>query len=227
MIEPRMGLILNFSNYHIRSAIHLAYLSYITECRFNTKQKRIPLFNHRAYVTSCIFLSVAFLEATINELIFGVSIGSNPWDEGNIDKDKYETLKNIGTIEGTKNLSTLDKYQIVLSVLGSKLFSTGKSPYQNVRLLIRLRNNLIHFEPEHIYLTPKNKEEEHKLQRSLIKKFPPNPIAEYMKRHYYPDILLGYGCAKWSVNSCIEFVKEFNSRINLTARYFDSLGILP
>jgi hypothetical protein len=223
MIEPRLGQVLEFSHYHLQSAHYMASRSFKIEKEFiSQKIDGIPYFSLIAYVTSCIFLSVAFLESRINELIMEVTDNiSNPWNKGAISDDDLIAFRriNIGQKRDPHYSKILEKYQIVLLELGRSQFYRNRNPYQNVHILIKLRNDLIHFQPEVVLVEPRNPSEEHKLLRTFKHKFPMNPIAKSLNHLQYPDIILGYGCARWAVNSSIEFVSEFNNHINLTQSY--------
>ncbi len=227
----RVGFISLFSNEHLHSAVHLAKLSNQVELSFAVakEDEGVPFYSHRAYVTGAIMLSVAFLEARINELIVGTSINVNPWNEDMIDKARFRSLQELAKIGGIKYLQTLEKYQILLAFFDKNPFNIGSTPYQDVALLIALRNKLTHFEPERIdYIMPQHEDEEHHfLKKFRSKKLPLNPIAIYSRRTNFPDILLGYGCAKWAIKSCISFVSDFDSKLRLVTSYKNLEKELP
>ncbi len=217
--RTRVGFKTKISQYHIESAAHLANLSYrCEEDFFKNSIDSIPFYSHIAYVTGSIFLSVSFLEARINELIFGAFQNINPWNHEQGEKNLLK-LQNLQTISGTTKLGVLDKYQLVLELLSFEQFIMGANPFQNAKMIIDFSNALVHFEQKSNLLIPENPEEENKLLKMVQGRFPLNPIAKTMNKKDYPDILLGYGCAKWAVTSSILFVNEFNNRIMLDVNY--------
>ncbi len=50
----------------------------------------------------------------------------------------------------TASYPILDKYEIALELNGMDPISNSSNPYQDVKLLVDLRNSLIHYEPETI-----------------------------------------------------------------------------
>jgi hypothetical protein len=101
-------------------------------------------------------------------------------------------------------------------------FERDKQPYQNVYLLIRLRNELIHYTPKTLGGSDK-----HELEIQLKGKFPTNRLMEGSGNPFFPDHCLGGGCAEWALNSSKRFVDEFFLKIGVTPNYqrvdFDKL----
>lgn len=101
------------------------------------------------------------------------------------------------------------------------MFKEEAPPYQNVILLIKLRNDLVHYEPEWVK-SPASDDfsdcDQHKYEKMLKGKVSTNPLAG-QGSPYYPDKCLSYGCADWAVNSSIEFADDFFSRMDLISPY--------
>ncbi|MDY0277980.1 MAG: hypothetical protein RBQ97_07840 [Acholeplasma sp.] len=146
-----------FSIQHIQSAILFAKLAKNLETDYSNKLSEIEpkdrsgiSAQHFAFVTNAIFSSVCFLEATINEL-FCDAFDKNynerliPLGESTIDlmKDLWER-----GIPRTASYSVLEKYQIALVEANKSIFDIGSTPFQDIYLLIKLRNALMHFELE-------------------------------------------------------------------------------
>ena len=219
---------LSFS--HIKAAALFAQLSYEIEDNYDDSQDTSELFDkHRSYVMGSIITTVSYLEATINELFTDVADGvySNGLDHNVIALMtrmwKLE-IKPPNTTKGGKTYSPLDdlkpsvlqKFQIALTLAGKDLFDTGKAPYQDVDYLILLRNALIHYKPEWIgtgesYNQTLNEKLRQKLEKK-IKKL--NPMTREGSL-FFPHRCLGYGCAKWAVESSLNFSNEFFSKIGL------------
>ena len=227
--KARLMIHLTFANNHIRSAHYFAKESYKIEKLFieeYDEEVGVAYTAHRAYVTSSIFCSVAFLEARINELTLGAKENINPWEKCQPEA-KYFDILNSNDLD--ERSPTLDKYQAVLSILKLTEFQRGVSPYQSVKLLIKLRDYLLHFKPEKaVYIVPENSGEEFRWLSLLKSKFTLNPIAETWNKKNEPESILGYGCAKWAVASSVKFVDEFNRRIGLNREAINNmLNSLP
>ncbi|AFY83266.1 serine/threonine-protein kinase [Oscillatoria acuminata] len=129
------------------------------------------------------------------------------------------------------SLALLDKYQLVLSIYDQenksdqekkkKLFNPEKdNSYKDVREMIRLRNALVHYKPETIWVddierSGKSLSEtfENSGLKSKIKTL--NPFNEARDSPFFPDRCFGYGLAKWAVESSVKFIKEFSEKIEL------------
>jgi hypothetical protein len=123
----------------------------------------------------------------------------------------------LGYIASTpEEMSTLDKYQIVLALCRRELFNKGKSPYQEVNLLRLLRNNLIHYEPEWVSSHPQ------KIEKQLMDKFELNPFFKKVKNSpFFPFRCLSHGCAEWALRSALAFVDIFYKRANIGPTKYD------
>jgi hypothetical protein len=212
----RFGIVKHISHDHIRSAIHLAKLTLSTEENFKAKpHDGIPYYSHRAYAIGTILLCVAFLESRINELIIGVTLGVYPWKSDAIENTLFESLQATGKLDGVRRLRTLEKYQLILSLLGKKQFDSGTRPYQDIEMLIALRNKLVHFEPDVQW-----QDDEHKFMKKFKnKKIAANPLTADLYRTEFPDTLLSYSWTKWAIQSSIKFVVEFDTRIGLISTF--------
>lgn len=217
-----------FSIQHIRAAALFTRKAKVFEMEYtaldNFQNKIMYTGNNqseqRAYITSSIFHSVAFLEASINELF------SDAYDNfigklKDLNKNTITLMARMWNrgIPRTAKYNILEKYNIALDMADKKTLDCSSNPYQDCSIIIKLRNSLIHYEPEWFYLPDRHgvfpdtekkllKELKNKFQLNLI--FPPgNP--------YYPDRILGYGCAEWCVKASID----------LYLKFFEKLGIKP
>jgi hypothetical protein len=174
---------------------------------------------HNAYAVSSVIVSAAFLEATINEIFSDCS------DEHITDRiASLPSMSLMGRlwekgVPRTASYSILEKYEIALELNGKSAFNAGTNPYQDVKLLVELRNALIHYEPETIvshsgYEAPKL----HKFEKRFAGKFPVNPLTG-LGNPFYPDKLLGSGCAKWAVSSAVAFTDDFFQKLGITPAY--------
>ena len=209
-----------YSIQHVLSADHFATLSADIETAYDSKFSDDLFARYKAYIAGSIFAAVAFLEATINEL-FADAV-DNPYAAvKQLDSDVVALMANMWEeLEALKRVSTLNKFQIALTLANKERFDKGRSPYQDVQFLVALRNALVHYRPEwtatvssdHQALTV------HKLEAKLGGKFPLSPLTA-QGNPFFPDKCLSYGCAKWAVISSVKFVDEFYSRMGLTPTF--------
>ena len=204
---------LSFS--HIKAAALFAKLSYEREDKYDESKSSSELRDeHRSYVIGSIITAVCYLEATINELFTDVEdiSRSNEWSP-----DVTQRMKE--TWRDERKLRLIDKYEKALCIVKSESFDRGAEPYQSAASLISLRNALIHYKPEWIgtgesYNQTLNEKLRQKLEKK-IKKL--NPMTREGSL-FFPHQCLGYGCAKWAVESSVKFTKEFFSKIGLPSQ---------
>lgn len=204
-----------FSINHILSAAHFSRLSAKLEKSYTGKPSEDLHFENMAYVTGCIFAAVSSLEAMINELF--TDIADHPDSHLSIVGKRtgalMATMWNLG-VPRTATYPILRKYQIALILADKEVLESDKQPYQDVDLLIELRNALIHYEPETVLAySDEGKVDIQKFEKKLKGKFSTNPLA--LGHAFFPSKCLGHGCAKWAVNSTIEFADEFFRRMGI------------
>jgi hypothetical protein len=210
-----------FSTHHLWSARHFTALAADQEAA----QDRTPRFSvrHRSYVISAITESVAFMEAAINEVFQDAADGRQSY----IHPLAPAVRATLGTFwmatdDGKKYVPVQEKYNLALCMAGKPFIDRGQNPYTDAKILINLRNWLIHFRPEDF-----SSETEHKLGGWLKERnFPPNALMVGAGNSYFPDHALGAGCAHWAHTAAVNFVDRFASVLGLTLNYqianFDS-----
>ena len=218
MFDSGIALRPYFSIQHIISASLFCRKSYQIEKDYDGIFNENVIFEHNAYVINSIISSVSFLEATINELFCdSVDSTNNISALGNV-KIKLLADNWKSGVPRTSSYSVTDKYQRTLEIFDMQLFDKGKSPYQEVIILTKLRNALIHYEPEW-YSCQINQcsinEELNKLARQLLGKFDVSEIYKNTGNSFFPDKCLGHGCAEWAINSSIKFADEFFGKIGM------------
>jgi len=175
-----------------------------------------------ANACGAVVLSVAFLEATINEFFQRFFYD---FDKLNIDKSQLVDLKSEWE-SGEKNkilFSNLeDKYveYAYERILNKKLDKNTKL-WDNFKKLILLRNSLVHFKAKwQNELSGKDKEYE---IEDLGKRFKKNPFMEGSGNRHFPKRLLNAECAVWSINVSTKFRTVFakdlsDSNIDISLR---------
>jgi hypothetical protein len=181
---------------------------------FEAGQRNPSLFDshseHTSACLACIFATVAYLEAAINEFFADAAEGIGD----GLAKDRIVLTRIRSAWDVEHRRTTLDKYDLALAVCDQRVFKKGEAPYQAVALLIRLRNALIHFRPEWQPGggSPSEEAELSKLSVALLNSFPENALAKPYQP-YFVQRCLGYGSSKWAITSSIAFVTEFRARL--------------
>lgn len=202
-----------YSHYHIMSAAFFARESGRIE-RENKGNDRVPSeiqSRHRAYVTGCVFSTVSFLEAQINEIF--TDAADDKRDFIHPLGDKIFLLAEMWRLGVPKTASypILKKYEIAVALAEKGMLDRGALVYQNTSLLIWLRNALIHYEP----ISSTSAAETSQAQEEKFRgKFALNPLTG-SKTPFFPERCMGYGCAKWAVESSIGFVDHFCSQLGI------------
>jgi hypothetical protein len=220
----------NWSAIHIQSAGYFARQAGAVESRAKADRKDMQDANVSIALHACsagaVFLSVAFVEATINELFLGACLQTAPAGSlaQQLDDNQrvvlaagWDSALKAGTRK-TRDKSTLPKYQEALALLGAKPFDEKAPPYDHVQKLIAVRNDLIHYRPEW-RTTYSVQRPETVVSLGLANRFPLSPtlppafLGESL--HGY----IGHGLAAWAVKSCFEFSEQFHARLKLKPVY--------
>jgi hypothetical protein len=188
--------------------------------------------DYQGYVIGAIFSSVAFLEAAINELfadpsdpMFSKISSRSKYGRLRLPRDTVRLMAEMWQhgIPRTARYSILEKYAIALSLARKEPMEKGTSPWQPTELLIRLRNTLMHAEPTTEPQWPpenpgrKSALEGHRLGKALTGCFPLNPLVT--GGPYFPDKILGHGCATWAVKTSTAFAAAFAQRLGIELPY--------
>ena len=167
---------------------------------------------HRGYVLSAIVLSTAFAEAALNEVLQDAA-------------DDHVTEKIIGVSADVRRSwsglwvgldsggvgRTLDRYQAALVLADAERFDLGSEPWQSMRLVIDLRNHLVHYKPQTVFSdTPS------RLAAGLRGHVAPNPLST---NRADVDGWLSGACAGWAVDSALAFVGDFAARTAARPNY--------
>jgi hypothetical protein len=175
------------------------------------------IIEHRSFCVSIVFSIVSFLEANINEFYMDSS-DNRDGIVVDLKNEEVELLKNLWQLEIPKTASytIIEKYQIALTLLRKKQIPGDRNPLQSVDVLIKLRNSLIHYEPEWEILDEKRAQIN--LSKKLDSKFKLNKYAgEYASS--FPDKYLSADMCKWSIKSAIMFADLFYEKLEIIPLY--------
>ncbi len=215
-----------FSIQHIQSAAYFAKEAAKIEKQVKENMRGDVSAVHCAYVTASIFTAVAFLEANINEIFcdaYDTMIGKSANDSKYIPDQLINKLGRMWQLEIPRSSTypILQKYQITLAIAEKPTFDRGQNPYQDVSSLIKLRNELIHYEPSSEIVQSTSDEvivSKQKLAKMLNLKFDLNPLTGN-GNPFWPDKCLSYGCCKWGIESSIAFTDKFFKRTDIRNKY--------
>jgi hypothetical protein len=153
-----------------------------------------------------IMQSVAAIEAEISETIIhgpGHHLGSN-----GMDKDARDFLLPLANV--LDNCPSLERYELVLHLLQKSSLNRGAEPFQAAALLVRLRNELVH------YKSVWGKElESKKLIKQLKQLRFKAPSFIPKSSNLFPHKILCSSCASWSVTIAKEFINRFYAHLNI------------
>ena len=199
-----------FSSRHFWGAKHFAQLAREIEEKHTGDKPNFNIELH-AYATNAVLSAVAFLEAAINEIYDDVA-DEHP---GNVDQLSPETKRLLaGLWERIERWSIIEKYQAALLCSGVEPFGKGQPPYQDAKLLIDLRNQLVHARAKTLTTG-----DEDNLSKRLKTRFKPSRLMNNTANPYFPDHCLGAGCAGWAVVSAQAFADEFFRGVGMQPNY--------
>jgi hypothetical protein len=209
--NPQFGLSANFirnamktltSLYrdHLSAALFFADSARRIESEESSDDRR---GGHRAFVIGVVSSAVSFLEARFNEFCEDPFHGRSGFP-----RRSAICLRKL-LQEGMDRLPLLQKYQIAIFLAGKNSpLEEGEDPYQSAKLLIELRNKLVHFRPEWSGVDTS------KLETKLRGRFAPNSMVA-SHRPFFPDRCLSYGCAVWSIDTAFKFANAALKNVGL------------
>jgi hypothetical protein len=103
----------------------------------------------------------------------------------------------------------LRKYSLVLAFRAQKRLDFGATPVQNVDVLIRLRNAVVHFRPEWFDA----KEEHQKLSKRMQYRFTASPFLP--GELLFPRAWASQSFAEWAVRSTVSYLDYFYAEAKL------------
>jgi hypothetical protein len=164
---------------------------------------------HRSLVIGAIMQATAALECEIWEVMVygpGHHLGSN-----GIDTEARDILAPIAEMIDGEGI--LDRYHIVLHCLRKPALNPGEQPWQDTSLVVRLRNELVHYKSRW-----GRDLERLKFLQALQSKGHPKPAFIPDGTNFFPHRCLNAACALWSARSCFAFLDAFYTRLGFPTR---------
>jgi hypothetical protein len=197
----------SFRREHLFAACHFVETGRQLEARGRTAVGPDGVAQHRACVIGAIFLSVAFLESAINELYLEVQDARRN-GSSTLPKRARALLAKLWPRAGSSPL--LLRYRVALQAADAERFDEGGPPYRDVENLLRLRDALVHHQPE----GHDERWRHYNLQRRLRGQFAPNTLLP-ARALWFPDVCLGSGCAEWAIRTAEAFSEAFCARMSI------------
>lgn len=197
---------------HLLAARQFAANARVLEQRGPDRVTPVGTDRHRAYVSAAILASVAFLEASINELYFDLQ-ELDPADGGQPLNRLLARLPDVWP--AAERAPILHRYQLALALADAERFDPSRPPYADAESLIQLRDALLHQQPDH----DDGHARRRRLERRLRQRFAPNALAR-PGSPWFPHLCLGAGCADWAVQTAEAFSDAFCQRMSIPARGF-------
>lgn len=165
---------------------------------------------HRGLVCAVIMQCAAALETETHEICVhgpGAHLGSRGTDE--LARDFLRPVADI-----VDDQRTLSRFDLILHLLNRQSFDKSANPYQAAELVVRLRNEIIHYKSRWGVEMEKNK-----LQaglRALGHRPPPytNP-----NMNFFPHRCLSADCAAWALSSVVAFLEAFYAALGIPSRF--------
>jgi hypothetical protein len=201
----------NFTHQYLSAAKDFAANAETIERRHSVRPPSAKaLSKHIAAVTSTVFHAVAAIEAevwTVTNHGPGHHLGSN-----GVDQVAVARLKPVIHLLDRESLP--EKCNVVLDLLGKAPISKGSAAFQDARLLIRLRNELIHYKSQWDHEV-----DQRTLVRGLVAKRFSIPPFRRDASPIFPKQILGADCAKWASATAPKFLNIFYDHLGVKSPF--------
>jgi len=153
-----------------------------------------------------VVMAGAALEAGSNELLQDFLDGSTSME---LTPSRRKLLKDL---KDDRSGNSLTKYRR-LALLMDRDPDDGTEPWHNARLLVKFRNEFMHFRPSWDH------EGVHtgSLVAELRKKI--SVVDVYKKNFLFPYGFMTYDCAKWSVQTVLTFSADFSKLLGVQDKF--------
>jgi hypothetical protein len=114
------------------------------------------------------------------------------------------------------NQSALLRFDLILHLLRKPAFNKGVNPYQSAALVIRLRNELVHYKSRW-----GAEMESSKLQVALQGLGHKAPPFTDSSMNFFPHRCLSADCAAWALASAVSFLESVYIALGVSSRFTD------
>jgi hypothetical protein len=201
-----MRLKTGFAMNHLQVAANSARQAYEIE-QANANASFGPWFDGMMrLVPVSVVMAGAALEASANEVLQDI-LDSQPHSRLTPSREKL-----LMDLKKDRSGNAIEKFRR-LALLMDKDPDTCTEPWHNARLLVKFRNEFMHFRPSW------DDDDIHSgdLVGKLRKKIP--VVDAYKGNFLFPYGLMSYGCAKWAVQTVLEFSSDFAKLLGVTDKF--------
>jgi hypothetical protein len=162
---------------------------------------------HRGLIAAVIIQCAAALETQANEVCVygpGAHLGSNGTDR-NAQQFLYPLAGLIDDAQAP------ERFNLILHLLGKSTLGTGAQPFQDAALVVRLRNEIVHYK-SHWGEEMKSA----KLFGALkALKHQPPPWFTHPSVNFFPHRCLSADCGAWALKSTVAFLNAFYAALGI------------
>lgn len=197
----------NFAVQHMMAAARFTRHCYQVE-NDNVDQPFGPFFDEiLSYVSGTILSSIASLEANINEIFADVQ-------DGHIVISGFDTKVFDASWEEIEKLPILEKYEKFFELATSEKLDKSGRHYQFIKILISVRNSLVHYKPKW-----HDEQKEHLiLGKQLQGKFKFSPFVGG-NAPIFPMRCMTHNFAEWALESSLAFAAWFTTSVGVPNRF--------
>ena len=167
---------------------------------------------HRGLVCAVIMQCAAALETETHEVCVhgpGAHLGSN-----GIDHEAQRFLSPIADVIDDQN--TISRFELILHLLRKASLDRGAEPFQSAALVVRLRNELVHYKSR--WGAQMESSKLYAAIESLRHKPPP---FTHPSMNFFPHRCLSADCGAWVLSSVVSFLEHFYTALGVTSRFQD------
>jgi hypothetical protein len=177
---------------------------------------------YRIYSMNSILATSNFINTYIEEFVSDICDDKSKIDNGesathhpNIKPEYRNKIANASNIDNRLRCSPAPgKYNVVLDIADINKFD--EAPMEQMHLLNRLRNEIIHFNPQWTEggQSKTYTNDEYGFEEDLKGRFDLNPLMADGNA-FFPSQCISYGCAKWSLRYGRSLVYHFSNKIGV------------
>jgi len=165
---------------------------------------------HRGLVCAVVMQCAAALETEAHEICTygpGSNLGSN-----GTDAQARDFLLPVADL--IDDQSALPRFDLILHLLKKSPLDKGANPYQSAALVVRLRNELVHYKSRWGAEMERNK-----LQAALQSLGHTPPPFTSPGMNFFPHLCLSADCGAWALASVVAFLEAFYSALGVPSRF--------
>jgi hypothetical protein len=216
-----MGMSLHefYSIQHVQAAAYHARRTKRLESRYRGELTSPLLVGILADAVSALFAAVSFLEATVNEIF-----ADSEFDDGgqlrSLPSDRLDAIAQIWSDRKTERAPLLQKANKLLVAAGKAEFQEENDLYNSVKLMISLRNPLVHYKASWLDVgTPDMVRSGNLSESALVGEIRASFPARIHSSPLEANGWIGYGLARWAVHTAIAYADELYARLGITPIY--------